>query len=102
MEKILDNTNTADATKNSDVVVFGNPDMLQLLCKASSKEQGWMKSVMGIEVEGLGVVVRSQVQQRNADGSYSLSESMCFVPGATIVVSSGDGGVTTGRRLKKQ
>jgi len=43
MDKSLSNTNTADAVKTTpDVKVVGNPDIWQLICKASGKR--WMKS----------------------------------------------------------
>lgn len=78
-EKDLSVTNTADAqAKISDVKVVGNPDIWTLLCKASSKEQGWMKSTKGMEVPG-GVLVQSSTQQ----GS-NVAEAMAFVPGVKI------------------
>ena len=41
--KTLDNTNVAEAkTKVSDIKVFGNGDLFQLLAKASSEQQGWI------------------------------------------------------------
>jgi len=44
MEKSLDVISVEDTkAKVSDVVVVGNSNMFQLLCKASSKEQRWMK-----------------------------------------------------------
>ena len=40
-EKSLDVTSVKDAqNKVNDIEVVGNGDMFQLLCKASSKEQG--------------------------------------------------------------
>lgn len=45
MEKTLGNTDVNGAHKNvPDIQVFGNGDMFQLLCKASSQAEGWMKS----------------------------------------------------------
>lgn len=93
-EKTLGNTDVSGAKKNvSDLVVFGNGDMFQLLCKASSQEQGWMKSTKAMSIEGHGCVVQVTTKQRNPDGSYSIAEAVCFVPGVKILqsIDGGDG-----------
>lgn len=75
--KTLDANNTADAAgKVSDVQVFGNPDLWQLVCKASSKSQGWMKSTKALALPGYGVVLQVSTQQ----GDH-VAEALCFVPG---------------------
>lgn len=79
-----------------DIEVFGNGDMFALLCKASSKSQGWMKSTKAMEVPG-GCVVQCSTQQRNADGTYSVAEAVCYVPGVMIVADESTGG----RRLEQ-
>jgi len=64
MEKTLDNTNVAEAkAKVSDIKVFGNGDLFQLIAKASSKEQGWMKSTKAMETPK-GCVVRQETKQK--------------------------------------
>jgi hypothetical protein len=79
-DKSLDVTSVADAqAKVSDIVVVGNGDMFALLCKASSKSQGWMKSAKAMETP-IGCVVQVTTQQRNSDGTYSIAEALCFVP----------------------
>jgi hypothetical protein len=80
MEKALDVTSVADAAagKVSDIKVVGNGDTFALLCKASSKEQGWMKSAKAMQVPG-GCVVQVTTQQ----GS-NVAEALCFVPGVVI------------------
>ena len=78
-----------------DINVFGNGDQFQLLCKASSQMQGWMKSTKAMEVGGVGCVVQVSTQQRNIDGSYALAEAVCFVPGVRIA-----GDATNGRWLE--
>ena len=65
--------------KVADVVVVGNGDTFQLLCKASSKEQGWMKSAKAMEIPGLGCVVQVTTQQ----GS-NVAEALTFVPNCSI------------------
>jgi hypothetical protein len=84
MEKTLDVVNIDDAKqKVSDVVVFGNGDLFQLICKASSKEQGWMKSTKAMQTPH-GCIVQVTTQQKNMDYSYSLAEALTFVPGVSI------------------
>ena len=79
-DKILDVISIADAqSKVSDIKVVGNGDMFQLLCKASSKEQGWMKSTKAMYVEYIGCVVQTSTQQGD-----NVAESITFVPGVKI------------------
>ncbi len=65
--------------KVGDIEVTGDGDLWQLLSKASSKDQGWMKSSKAMTV-GDGCVVQVTTQQCNPDGSYALAEAICFVP----------------------
>ena len=83
--KTLGNTCVNGAHKNvRDIVVFGDGDMFKLLCKASSEQEGWMKSTKACDV-GFGCIVQITTQQRNPDGSYAVAEAVTFVPGVTIV-----------------
>lgn len=89
MEKTLDITEIKDAKVNiSDLKVFGNGDTFQLICKASSQEQGWMKSTKAMPT-GNGVVIQVTTQQKNLDGSYAVAEALTFVPGVKIVEVDG-------------
>ncbi len=82
--KTLCNTDIDGAEKNvPDIVKFGNGDMFQLLCKASSKKEDWMKSTKAMEIPGIGCVVQVTTQQGN-----NVAEAVVFVPGTKIV---GDG-----------
>ena len=84
-EKTLSITDINGAKANiTDIAVFGNGDMARLLCKASSKEQGWMKSTKAIQIDGVGCVVQVTTQQKNPDGSYAVAEAITFVPGVKI------------------
>jgi hypothetical protein len=84
MNKDLSVTSVEDAkTKVSDIIVSGDGDTFALLCKASSKEQGWMKSTKVCNVEG-GCLVQVSTQQRNPDGSYAVAEALSFVPGIQL------------------
>jgi hypothetical protein len=92
--KTLDVTSVADAQKKvSDIKVVGNGDTFQLLCKASSESQGWMKSAKAMQTPH-GCVVQVTTQQKNLDGSYAVAEALTFVPGVTV--ASDDNG---GRKL---
>lgn len=80
-EKTLHNTNINGARKNvKDIVVFGDGDLFKLISKASSENEGWMKSTKAMTVPR-GCVVQVTTQQRNRDGSYAVAEALTFVPG---------------------
>lgn len=84
MEKILDISELKVAKANiSDLKVYGDGDTFALLCKASSQEQGWMKSTKVCNVSG-GCIVQVTTQQRNPDDSYALAEALTYVPGVMI------------------
>ncbi|AIM40770.1 hypothetical protein PR08_gp13 [Idiomarinaceae phage Phi1M2-2] len=82
--KTLHNSDVSGARKNvKDIKVVGNGDMFKLLCKASSENEGWMKSTKAMQING-GCLVQVTTQQRNPDGSYAVAEALSFVPNATI------------------
>ena len=87
MEKALNNTNIEDVKKTtSDIEVFGNGDLFQLLSIASSKSQGWMKSSKAMEIEGVGCVVQVTTEFRDKEGNVtSCAEALSFVPNVKIV-----------------
>lgn len=90
-EKTLHNSNeSATKTNVSDVKVIGKTDMFKLLCKASSQNEGWMKSAKAMETLH-GCVVQVTTQQKNIDGTYSLAEALTFVPGVKIVDDDNNG-----------
>ena len=83
-EKSLGNTDVNGAKKNvKDIVVFGDGDLFQLLSKASSEKEGWMKSTKAMETP-VGCVIQVTTQQRNIDFTYSVAEALTFVPGVKI------------------
>ena len=98
--KTLGNTELNGARKNvSDLVVWGYGDMFQLMAKASSEEEGWMKSTKGMDT-GTGTLVQVTTQQRNPDGSYSVAEALTFVPGSYLhETRDPDTDLVTGRFL---
>ncbi len=78
-DKTLDNSTVEQAkASTSDLEVFGNGDMFKLLCKASSKSEGWMKSTKAM-FTGTGCVIQVTTQQYD-----NVSESVTFVPGVKI------------------
>ena len=80
-QKTLDNENIEQVKENvSDVKVFGNGDLFQLISKASSKKQSWMKSTKAMEIgNGVGCVVQVTTQQ-----GENVAEALTFVPSASI------------------
>ncbi len=90
MSKTLDNTTAADVkSKVPDVTITGNGDSFQLLCKASSKTESWMKSCKAMEIPGVGCIVQVTTQQGD-----NVAEALTFVPGVKIVAD-----VNGGRKL---
>ncbi len=130
MEKTLNNTNAEEAKKNvSDIQFFGDGDTFKLICKASSKEQGWMKSTKAMQIDGVGCVVQVTTQQNNRTGAMvfeydekggfikndptdnssslkqshaidcAIAETITFVPGVKISEIKDSEGKVTGRKL---
>lgn len=88
-EKTLNNTDVAGARKQvPDLQVFGDGDAFQLICKASSQSEGWMKSTKAMSLPN-GVLVQVTTQQRNPDGSYAVAEALAFVPDICVKVVAG-------------
>jgi len=88
--KTLHNSDVSGAHENvGDLSVFGNGDMFQLLCKASSQKEGWMKSTKAMEIPSVGCVVQVTTQQGD-----NIAEAITFVPGVRIVDD-----VNKGRKL---
>ena len=90
-EKTLHNSDVSGAKQNvPDIKVVGNGDTFRLLCKASSANEGWMKSTKAMEVPG-GCVVQVTTQQKNIDLTYSIAEALTFVPGVKIADDDNSG-----------
>ena len=86
MSKTLHNTDASGARKNvKDIKIFGNGDLFKLLSKASSENEGWMKSTKAMQIERVGCLVQVTTQQRNQDGSYAVAEALTFVPDTVII-----------------
>jgi hypothetical protein len=95
--KTLNNT-TADQAKNqvSDIQFWGNGDAWKLLGKASSKNEGWMKSSKAYEIEGLGCIVQVTTQQ-----DKNVAEAVTFVPGVKISEGKDENNKVVTRQLIK-
>lgn len=93
--KTLINRDGNGVTKNvPDVEFFGDPDGFQLICKAASQAEGWMKSTKCMEIPGAGCLVQVTTQQANLNGSYAVAEALTFVPGVQIhTVYKSDGAI---------
>ena len=113
MSKTLGNTDASGASVNvPDIVFWGDGDKWELICKASSEKEGWMKSTKAMEIEGIGVVLQTSTQQQNAElvgqeddefvscmnSSYSLCDTTVFIPNVKIERTMEDGKVI-GRSL---
>jgi len=97
MEKTLHNSDVSGARDNvSDLKVVGNGDAFKLLFKASSQEEGWMKSTKAMQVPA-GCLVQVTTQQRNEDGSYAVAEALAFVPDVKVVADENGGRKLVGK-----
>lgn len=83
--KTLGNTCASRATKNvKDITFWGDGDLFKLLSKASSNNEGWMKSTKAM-MAGTSVVLQVTTQQRNKDGSYAVAEAVTTIPNVKII-----------------
>jgi hypothetical protein len=79
--KSLGNTDTNGATKNvKDIVFWGDGDAFKLICKASSVQEGWMKSTKAMEIFGAGCLVQVTTQQGD-----NVAEALSFIPDVKII-----------------
>ena len=91
--KTLHNSTVNGARKNvSDLKVYGNVDTFKLICKASSENEGWMKSTKAMQIDHVGCVVQVTTQQGD-----NVSEALTFVPRVKIIFIDGD--KANGRKL---
>jgi hypothetical protein len=95
MEKTLSNTTASQAKDNvKDIVFWGNGDTFKLISKASSKEEGWMKSSKAMEIQNVGCVVQVTTQQGD-----NVAEALTFVRGVRIEESKDENGTVISRKL---
>jgi hypothetical protein len=85
-DKSLNVQNIADAKeKVFDVEVIGKVDLWQLLCKASSKSQGWMKSTKAMQVVDNNGFVQGCLVQVTTQQGANIAEAIEWVPNVQIV-----------------
>jgi hypothetical protein len=95
MQKSLGNTDINAAKKNvKDLVVFGDGDLFKLISKASSKEEGWLKSTKAMYIKYKGCLVQVTTQQ----GDH-VAEALTFVPDIKIKEFKNSEGIVTNRLL---
>lgn len=86
-ERSLNNVDMASAKQSTpDIEVAGNPGAWVLICKASSKKQGWMKSTKAMDVPG-GCLVQVTTEHRNPHAFNvvtACAEAVTFVPGGKV------------------
>lgn len=93
--KTLGNTEASGTKQNvKDVVFWGDGDTFKLICKASSKAEGWMKSTKAMEIPHVGCVVQVTTQQFNM-----VAEAVTFVPDCEIYEVKDDKGLVIERKL---
>jgi hypothetical protein len=93
--KTLGNTTASQAKDNvKDIVFWGNGDTFKLISKASSQNEGWMKSTKAMQIDDVGCVVQVTTQQ-----GQNVAEAVTFVPGVKIQEVSDYEGKVTSRRL---
>ena len=95
MEKTLNNT-TANKAKDqvADLSIWGNGDTFKLICKESSKNEGWMKSTKAMQIDNIGCVIQITTQQNN-----NIAEAITFVPNVKIEEIFNDEGNVISRKL---
>jgi hypothetical protein len=94
MSKTLVNTDANGAAKNvKDIIFWGDGDTFKLISKASSVEEGLMKSTKAMQIDYVGCVIQVTTQQGD-----NVSEALTFVPNVKIKDIIVDG-VVVGRKL---
>lgn len=71
VDKAMDVTHSSELPE--DIKLFGNPDLWQLICKASGPN--WMKSTKAMELRNLGCLVQVSTQINDI-----VAEAITFVP----------------------
>jgi hypothetical protein len=94
MSKTLVNTDANGAAKNvKDIIFWGDGDTFKLISKASSIEEGWMKSTKAMQIDYVGCVIQVSTQQGD-----NVAEALTFVANVKIKDIIVDG-VVVGRKL---
>jgi hypothetical protein len=96
-EKTMTNTTAAEASVQvKDIQFWGNGDTFKLISKASSQNEGWMKSTKAMSIKGVGCVIQVTTQQGD-----NVAEALTFVPGVKIEEVQNEEGVVIQRQIVK-
>jgi len=96
-EKTMTNTTAAEASVQvKDIQFWGNGDTFKLISKASSQNEGWMKSTKAMQIKGVGCVIQVTTQQEG-----NVAEALTFVPGVKIEEIQNEEGVVIQRQIVK-
>lgn len=94
-KKTVNNTDVKQAkVQVKDLEVFGDGDLFKLISKASSKNEGWMKSTKAM-FTGRGCVIQVTTQQGD-----NVAEAVTYVPGITIMEKVDADGKVISRRFE--
>ena len=93
----MTNTTASQASVQvKDIQFWGNGDTFKLISKASSQEEGWMKSTKAMQIKGVGCVIQVTTQQGD-----NIAEALTFVPGAKIEETLNEEGIVIERKIVK-
>ena len=96
-EKTMTNTTASQASVQvKDIQFWGNSDTFKLISKASSQNEGWMKSTKAMQIKGVGCVIQVTTQQGD-----SIAEAVTFVPGVKIYENQNEEGIVIERKIVK-
>lgn len=89
-----------DLSKIEDNLFFQlNQYILWKLISRKNINKNVEETITAMQIEGVGCVVQVTTQQRNPDGSYSLSDTVTFVPNSKIQATLNDNGEVVSRKL---
>ena len=96
-EKTMTNTTASQASVQvKDIQFWGNGDTFKLISKASSQNEGWMKSTKAMLIKEVGCVIQVTTQQGD-----NVAEALTFVPGVKIEEIQNEEGVVIQRQIVK-
>ena len=82
MKRNLNNVNSEMVKRGAkDLRVYGNPDAWVLVCKASSEQQGWMKSTKAMNIPGCCLIqVTTEFRDPTTNELLACAEAITCVP----------------------
>lgn len=96
-EKTMTNTTAQEASVQvKDIQFWGNGDTFKLISKASSQNEGWMKSTKAMQIKDVGCVIQVTTQQGD-----NIAEAVTFVPGVKIEEIENEKGLVIERKIVK-